>query len=163
MPLYECVLIARNDVTQAQVELIADGIATQLEGEQGTIQKREYWGLRSLAYRIKKNRKGHYMLLGLDAQPASIKEMERQLGLNEDVLRFMTLRVEAIDEAPSAILSRKGDDRERGFRGPKPAGRFDSGRKRGYDDREEFRARDENGERSERGPRGGRSDLAEAE
>ena len=163
MPLYECVLIARNDVTQAQVELIADGIATQLEGEQGTIQKREYWGLRSLAYRIKKNRKGHYMLLGLDAQPASIKEMERQLGLNEDVLRFMTLRVEAIDEAPSAILSRKSDDRERGFRGPKPAGRFDSGRKRGYDDREEFRARDENGERSERGPRGGRSELAEAE
>ncbi len=163
MPLYECVLIARNDVTQAQVELIADGIATQLEGEQGTIQKREYWGLRSLAYRIKKNRKGHYMLLGLDAQPASIKEMERQLGLNEDVLRFMTLRVEAIDEAPSAILSRKGDDRERGFRGPKPAGRFDSGRKRGYDDREEFRARDENGERSERASRGGRSELAEAE
>ena len=164
MPLYECVLIARNDVTQAQVELIADGIATQLEGERGTIQKREYWGLRSLAYRIKKNRKGHYLLLGLDAQPASIKEMERQLGLNEDVLRFMTLRVEAIDEAPSAILSRKGDDRERSFRGPKPAGRFDSGRKRGYDDREEFRARDENGERSERGPRGGgRSDLAEAE
>ncbi len=163
MPLYECVLIARNDVTQAQVELIADGIATQLEGEQGTIQKREYWGLRSLAYRIKKNRKGHYMLLGLDAQPPSIKEMERQLGLNEDVLRFMTLRVEAIDEAPSAILSRKGDDRERGFRGPKPAGRFDSGRKRGYDDREEFRARDENGERPERGPRGPRPEMAEAE
>ncbi len=163
MPLYECVLIARNDITQAQVELIADGIATQLEGEQGQIQKREYWGLRSLAYRIKKNRKGHYMLLGLDAQPASIKEMERQLGLNEDVLRFMTIRVEAIDEAPSAILSRKGDDRERGFRGPKPAGRFDSGRKRGYDDREEFRARDENGERPERGPRGPRSELAEAE
>ncbi len=163
MPLYECVLIARNDVTQAQVELMADGIATQLEGEQGTVQKREYWGLRSLAYRIKKNRKGHYMLLGLDAQPTSIKEMERQLGLNEDVLRFMTLRVEAIDEAPSAILSRKGDDRERGFRGPKPAGRFDSGRKRGYDDREEFRARDEGGERPERGPRGPRSDMAEAE
>ena len=163
MPLYECVLIARNDVTQAQVELMADGIATQLEGEQGTIQKREYWGLRSLAYRIKKNRKGHYMLLGLDAQPTSIKEMERQLGLNEDVLRFMTIRVEAIDEAPSAILSRKGDDRERGFRGPKPAGRFDSGRKRGYDDREEFRARDEGGERPERGPRGPRSEMAEAE
>ena len=163
MPLYECVLIARNDVTQAQVELIADGIATQLEGEQGTIQKREYWGLRSLAYRIKKNRKGHYMLLGLDARPPSIKEMERQLGLNEDVLRFMTLRVEAIDEAPSAILSRKGDERERGFRGPKPAGRFDSGRKRGYDDREEFRARDENGDRPERGPRGPRPELAEAE
>ena len=156
MPLYECVLIARNDVTQQQVDGIADGItamidadngiAPPLEGEPATetsIKKREYWGLRSLAYRIKKNRKGHYMLLAMDAKPASIKEMERQLGLNEDVLRFMTIRLEAIDEAPSPILSRKSDDRERSFRGPKPAGRFDSGRKRGFDDREEFRARDD--------------------
>ena len=143
MPLYECVLIARNDVTQQQVEAVADTIATQLEGEGGTIQKREYWGLRSLSYRIKKNRKGHYMLLGLDAKPASVNEMERQLGLNEDVLRFMTIRVDALDENPSAILARKSDDRERTFRGPKPAGRFESGRtRRGYDDREEFRARD---------------------
>ena len=141
MPLYECVLIARNDVTQQQVEAVADGIAAQLEGEGGEIRKREYWGLRSLAYRINKNRKGHYMLLGLDAPPASIKEMERQLGLNEDVLRFMTLRVEEIEEAPSAILTRKSDERERSFRGPKPAGRFDSGRRRGFDDREEYRAR----------------------
>ncbi len=158
MPLYECVLIARNDVTQQQVEGIADAIATQIntdngipplpegeaapEGAPTSVKKREYWGLRSLAYRIKKNRKGHYMLLGLEAKPASILEMERQLGLNEDVLRFMTIRVDAIDEAPSAILSRKSDDRERSFRGPKPAGRFESGRKRGFDDREEFRARD---------------------
>ncbi len=148
MPLYECVLIARNDATQQQVEGIADQIAVQLEGEDGiggtgSVRKREYWGLRSLAYRIKKNRKGHYMLLGLDAPPAFISEMERQLRLNEDVLRFMTLRVEAIEEAPSAILSRKSDERERTFRGPKPAGRFDSGRRRGYDDREEFRARED--------------------
>ena len=77
MPLYECVLIARNDVTQQQVETVADQVATQLETDGGTIQKREYWGLRSLAYRIKKNRKGHYMLLGLDAPPASVKEIER--------------------------------------------------------------------------------------
>lgn len=144
MPLYETVLIARNDVTQQQVESIADTIAAQFESEQGgEIKKREYWGLRSLAYRINKNRKGHYMLLGLDVNAASLKEMERQLGLNEDVLRFMTIRVDAIDEAPSAILSRKSDERERGFRGPKPAGRFDSGRKRGFDDREEYRARDD--------------------
>jgi small subunit ribosomal protein S6 len=141
MPLYECVLIARNDVTQQQVESVADAITTQLEGEGGSVKKREYWGLRSLSYRIKKNRKGHYMLLGLDAPPASISEMERQLGLNEDILRFMTIRIDEIDEAPSAILSRKSDDRERGFRGPKPPGRFESGRRRGYDDREEFRAR----------------------
>jgi small subunit ribosomal protein S6 len=143
MPLYETVLIARNDVTQQQVETIADDIGTQLEADGGSVKKREYWGLRGLSYRIKKNRKGHYMLLGLDAKPAFITEMERQLGLNEDMLRFMTIRVEAIEEAPSAILSRKSDERERTFRGPKPAGRFESGRRRGFDDREEFRARDE--------------------
>jgi len=143
MPLYETVLIARNDVTQQQVEAIADEITAELEAGGGAVRKREYWGLRSLAYRIKKNRKGHYMLLGLDAAPAFITEMERKLGLNEDVLRYMSIRVDEFEEAPSAILSRKSDERERAFRGPKPAGRFDSGRRRGYDDREEFRARDE--------------------
>lgn len=150
MPLYECVLIARNDVTQQQVETVADQVAAQLESEGGAVRKREYWGLRSLAYRIKKNRKGHYMLLGIDAKPASVAEVERQLSLNEDILRTMTIRVEKIDEAPSAILTRKGEDRERGFRGPKPSGRFDSGRtRRGYDDREEFRARDRGDEQIE--------------
>src|SRR5208282_797936 len=99
MPLYETVLIARNDVTQQQVEAIADGIGTELEADGGAVKKREYWGLRGLAYRIKKNRKGHYMLLGLDAKPAFVTEMERKLGLNEDVLRFMTVRIEEIDEA----------------------------------------------------------------
>jgi small subunit ribosomal protein S6 len=152
MPLYETVLIARNDVTQQQVETIVDTLTAQMDADIGVepntpesvVKKREYWGLRSLAYRISKNRKGHYMLLGLDAKPAAMKEMERQLSLNEDILRFMTIRVDAIDaETPSAILARKSDDRERGFRGPKPAGRFESGRKRGYDDREEFRARDD--------------------
>ena len=143
MPLYETVLIARNDVTQQQVEGIADTIATQLGGDGGSVRKREYWGLRTLAYRVKKNRKAHYMLLGLEAKSATINEMERQLGLNEDVLRFMTLRVDVIDEAQSAILTRRSDDRERGFRGPKPAGRFESGRKRSFDDREEYRARGE--------------------
>ncbi|MBU6497641.1 MAG: 30S ribosomal protein S6 [Rhodospirillales bacterium] len=165
MPLYECVLIARNDVTQQQVESIADAIAAQIDADNGfepapppapvaegetapailspSVKKREYWGLRSLAYRIKKNRKGHYMLLGLDAPSPAVVEMERQLTLNEDVLRFMTVRVEEINEEPSAILSRKADERDRNFRGPKPAGRFESGRKRGFDEREEFRARDE--------------------
>ncbi|ABQ30720.1 MULTISPECIES: 30S ribosomal protein S6 [Acidiphilium] len=145
MPLYECVLIARSEITQQQVDTIADAVTAQVESESGAVKKREYWGLRNLAYRIKKNRKGHYVLLGLDAEPATISEMERQLGLNEDVLRFMTVRVEDIDEAPSAPLARRGEDRDRdrGFRGPKPAGRFDSGRRRGADDREEYRARDE--------------------
>lgn len=149
MPLYECVLMARNDVTQQQVDAIADGIEATLKERGGNVQKREYWGLRGLAYRIKKNRKAHYMLLGVDAPPAAMQEVERQLGLHEDVLRTLTLRVEAIEEGPSAILARRGEERERdrGFRGPRPAGRFGSGRGGGggggrdRDDREEYRAR----------------------
>jgi small subunit ribosomal protein S6 len=140
--LYECVLIARNDVTQQQVEGIVDSIAGQLETDGGTMIKREYWGLRGLAYRIKKNRKGHYMLMGLDAKPAFLNEMERQLRLNEDVLRFLTLVVDEIEERPSAILSHKGDERDRNFRGPKPTARFDGSRRRSFGDREEFRARE---------------------
>jgi small subunit ribosomal protein S6 len=144
MPLYECVFIARNDVTQQQVEAIADQMAAALGEQGGEVRKREYWGLRGLAYRIKKNRKGHYMLLGVSAPPAAMQEVERQLGLHEDVLRSLTVRVEAIEEGPSAILSRRSEDRERerGFRGPRPAGRFASGRGgRERDEREEFRAR----------------------
>ena len=144
MPLYETVLIARSEITQAQADAVADAATAQVEADGGSVKKREYWGLRGLAYRIKKNRKGHYILLGLDAPSPVVQEMERQLTLNEDVLRFMTIRVEEITEEPSVILSRKSDDRERSFRGPKPAGRFESGRKRGFDEgREEFRARDE--------------------
>jgi len=143
MPLYECVFIARNDVTQQQVDTIADQVTSVITESGGEVKKREYWGLRGLAYRIKKNRKGHYMLLGIDAKPAAILEAQRQLGLNEDVLRELTLRIEAIDEAPSAILSRRGEerDRDRGFRGPRPPGRFTSGRRERGDEREEFRAR----------------------
>lgn len=144
MPLYETVLIARSEITQAQADAVADAATAQIEADGGSVKKREYWGLRGLAYRIKKNRKGHYILLGLDAPSPVVQEMERQLTLNEDVLRFMTIRVDEISEEPSVILSRKSDDRERSFRGPKPAGRFESGRKRGFDEgREEFRARDE--------------------
>src|SRR3954451_7635178 len=113
MPLYETVLIARNDVTQQQVEQIADDIATELGTQGGEVKKREYWGLRGLAYRIKKNRKVHYMLLGIDGSPAAMQEVDRQLALNEDVLLVRTLRIEAIDEALSAILSRRGEERER--------------------------------------------------
>lgn len=143
MPLYECVLLARNDVTQQQVEAIADQVEQTLKAGGGEVRKREYWGLRGLAYKIKKNRKAHYMLLGVSAPPAAVQEAERQLGLHEDVLRTLTIRVEALDEGPSAILARRGEDRdrERSFRGPRPAGRFASGRGAGRDDREEYRAR----------------------
>ncbi|MDD2704790.1 MAG: 30S ribosomal protein S6 [Acidocella sp.] len=144
MPLYETVVIARSEITQAQVDAVADTLIAQFEADGGAVKKREYWGLRSLAYRIKKNRKGHYILLGVEATHPAMKELERQLTLNEDVLRFMTIRIDEISEEPSIILSRKSDERERSFRGPEPAGRFESGRKRGFDEgREEFRARDE--------------------
>ena len=145
MPLYECVFIARNDVSQQQVDLIADELTTLITENGGEVKKRESWGLRGLAYKVKKNRKGHYMLLGIDAPAPAIHELERQLGLNEDVLREMTTRIEELNvEEPSAILAKRGEDRdrERGFRGPKPAGRFGSGRGRERgDEREEYRAR----------------------
>ncbi|HEV7264728.1 MAG TPA: 30S ribosomal protein S6 [Falsiroseomonas sp.] len=145
MPLYECVLIARNDITQQQVDAIADQVEQTVKTGGGEVRKREYWGLRGLAYKIKKNRKAHYMLLGVDSPAAALQEAERQLGLHEDVLRTLTIRVEALEEGQSAILARRGDDRERerGFRGPRPAGRFSSGRTGGRerDDREEYRAR----------------------
>jgi small subunit ribosomal protein S6 len=113
------VLIARNDVTQQQVEGVADGIASQLETEGGAVKKREYWGLRSLAYRIKKNRKGHYTLLNIDAPSAAVKEMERTMSINEDIIRFLTVRVDALEEGPSAIMLRSAEksDRPGGDRG----------------------------------------------
>jgi small subunit ribosomal protein S6 len=140
MPLYECVFIARHDITPQQVEAIADQVAATVAAGGGEVKKREYWGLRTLAYKIKKNRKGHYMLLGIDAPVGAMPEVERQLRLNEDVLRSLTVRVEAIEEGPSAVLAKRNDDRS--LRGPRPAGRFASGRSRDRgDEREEFRAR----------------------
>jgi small subunit ribosomal protein S6 len=144
MPLYECVFIARSELAPQQVEALADHVAAQLAEGGGSVKKREYWGLRNLAYRIKKNRKGHYFLLGIDAPAPAIHEMERQLRLNEDVLRFLTVRVEEIEEGPSAILYRRTDERDRGDRGGRGpgrgAGRFESGRRR-FEEREEFQAR----------------------
>ncbi|WP_291297069.1 30S ribosomal protein S6 [Elioraea sp.] len=132
MPLYECVVIARSDVTTQQVDALGEQIAATVAELGGAVKKNEYWGLRSLAYRIKKNRKGHYVLLNIEAPPPAITEMERLLRLNEDVLRFLTVAVEELEEGPSAILTNKGrDDRESrgpgggggrfgGDRGPRP-------------------------------------------
>ena len=102
--------------------------------------------MRSLAYRIKKNRKGHYMLFGLDAKRRLRDRDGAAVALNEDILRFLTLGVNDIEEGPSAILSRKADERDRNFRGPEPVGRFDLGRRRSFGDREEFRAREAPGD-----------------
>ena len=128
MPFYESVYIARQDVTSAQVDGLTENFEKIITEQGGSVAKKESWGLRTLAYRIKKNRKGYYVLLNIDAPPAAIREMERQMQLNEDVLRFLTTRVEALEEGPSAVLKAKerGDDRDRG-RGD------DRGRRGGYD------------------------------
>src|SRR5260221_12614693 len=118
MALYETVFIARQDISATQVEALTDTFATVIAEGKGEVKKREYWGLRTLAFRIKKNRKGHYVLFNLDAPPAAVAEMERTMGINEDVLRFMTIRVDALEEGPSAVMQSRGsrDDRpRRGF------------------------------------------------
>jgi small subunit ribosomal protein S6 len=119
MRLYETVLIARQDVSTTQVESMTDEFAGIIEADGGSIKKREYWGLRSLAYRIKKNRKGHYVLLNLETTPETLKEFERIMGLNEDVLRFMTISIEEVDENPSVVMQSKSDRPERGDRSDK--------------------------------------------
>ena len=108
MSFYENIFIARQDVTAAQVEALTDAFAAILAEQGGKVTKREYWGLRNLTYRIKKNRKGHYMLLNIDAPPAAVAEMERNMRINEDVLRHLTVRVEALEEGPSAMLQSRG-------------------------------------------------------
>jgi small subunit ribosomal protein S6 len=115
MALYEHLLIARQDISAQQVDALATHLKTIVEGEGGKVEKQEYWGLRGLAYRIKKNRKGHYSLLAIDAPAAAVKEMERQLGINEDVLRYLTLRVEQLDLELSPVLARRDRERERRF------------------------------------------------
>jgi small subunit ribosomal protein S6 len=127
MALYESVFIVRQDVTAAQVDTLTDSFAKIIDENGGKIERREYWGLRGLAYRVKKNRKGHYVLFNIDAPSASIQEMERNMHLNEDVLRYMTVRVEKLREEPSPIMQGKGDrERERADRGRgAPRGRGD--------------------------------------
>lgn len=114
MALYENVFIARQDMSPAQVETLADDYGTLMESLGGKVEKREHWGLKTLAYRIKKNRKGHYVLFNFDASGDAIAELERRMRLSEDVLRYLTLRIEAVDERPSVMLqARPRDDRGR--------------------------------------------------
>jgi small subunit ribosomal protein S6 len=104
------VFICRQDISQQQVETLTENLTAILTEQGGSIEKTEYWGLRSLAYRVKKNRKGHYSLLNITADHTAISEMERQMSLNDDILRFMTIRVEEHDVEPSAPLSSKNKD-----------------------------------------------------
>lgn len=113
MAYYEHVVIARQDISPQQAEALNDTLKALIEEQGGHVAKIEYWGLRNLTYRIKKNRKGHYSLLALDAPSAAVKEMERQLSINEDILRYMTVRVEELDLELSPILARRERERER--------------------------------------------------
>ena len=120
MSLYECVFIARQDVSATQVDGLVETFQNVITESGGTIGKTENWGLRTIAYKIKKNRKGHYVLMNIDAHSDAVLGMERQMRINEDVLRYLTLRVDEHETEPSAIMRNKGsEDRPRG------RGRFD--------------------------------------
>ena len=121
MPFYENVFIARQDISASQVEALADTLTAVVTEQGGQVTKREYWGLRNLSYRIKKNRKGHYVMFNLDAPPKAVNELERTMRINEDVIRYLTVRVEGLEEGPSVVMQNRGRgeerDRERGRRG----------------------------------------------
>ena len=152
MPLYEHVFLARQDLAQAQVDALAENATKIITDNGGKVVKTETWGLRSIAYRIAKNRKAHYVMLDIDAPAAALAELERQTGINEDIIRFMTIRVDAHEQGPSAMMRRQERDRDgrgdRGDRGPRGDDRGDRGGFRGDRDR------GDRPERSDRAPRG---------
>ncbi|MGN6123078.1 MAG: 30S ribosomal protein S6 [Sphingomonas oligoaromativorans] len=131
MALYEHVFLARQDLAQAQVDALAENATKIIEEQGGKVVKTETWGLRGLAYRIAKNRKAHYVMLEVDGPSAAIVELERQIAINADIIRYMTVRVDEHEAGPSAMMRR--NERDRGGRG-------------------------ERGERGERGPRRERDD-----
>ena len=138
MPLYEHVYLARQDASAQQVEELTTHLKSVIEGLGGSIAKTEYWGVKSLSYRLRKNRKAHFTLMNIDAPPAAINEIERLERLNEDVLRYLTIRVEEHEEGPSAMMRRAERDRDRDER---RGDRFERG---------------DRGDRFERGDRGDR-------
>ena len=114
MALYEHLLIARQDISAQAVDALATHLKTIVEGEGGKVEKQEYWGLRTLAYRIKKNRKGHYVLLNINAPAKAVIELERQLKINEDVLRFLTVKVDAFETSSKTRRDDRGDAKPEG-------------------------------------------------
>jgi small subunit ribosomal protein S6 len=152
MPLYEHVYLARQDLTAQQVEELTAQYKGVLEQLGGSVPNAEYWGVKSLSYRIRKNRKAHFTLLNIDAPPAALTEIERQERLNEDVLRYLTIRVDAHEEGQSAMMRKADRDRERDDRGGGRFGdrgdRFDRGDRgdRGERFRRDRAPRDEGGE-----------------
>ncbi len=125
MALYENIFMVRPDVSSAQVEELTKTYTDLITAQGGKVTKVEQWGLRNLTYRIKKNRKAHYVFMNLDTPSAAVKEMERLMGISEDVLRTLTVRVDALEEGPSAMLQNKGRDERGGRRGDRRGGRDD--------------------------------------
>ncbi|MBP5534910.1 MAG: 30S ribosomal protein S6 [Alphaproteobacteria bacterium] len=109
MSFYEHVFVTRQDLTPAQVDELTDKFAGVIEKEGGKVTKRENWGLRNLAYRIQKNRKGYYVLLNIDAPAVAVQELERVMRIDEDVIRHLTVKVEALEEGPSVMLAPKAN------------------------------------------------------
>lgn len=116
MALYEFIFMARQDVSSSQVEELTKTYTELLEENGGKVTKSEYWGLKSLAYRVNKNRKAHYTLLNIDAPHPAVAEVERQMRINEDILRFMTIAVDELDNEPSIMMQKREDRADRGER-----------------------------------------------
>ena len=110
MALYESVIIGRQDLTPSQFETLMEKFISVIQSFKGEIKKREFWGLRNLAYKINKNRKGHYILLNIDSPPEAILEYERLMRLDEDIIRFLTIKIKHIDEKPSPLIANKSDN-----------------------------------------------------
>jgi len=142
MPFYEHVFLARQDLSAQQVEELTNQFKGVIEQMGGKVANTEYWGVKSLSFRMRKNRKAHFTLLNVEAAPGALSEVERQERINEDVLRFLTVRVEELEAGPSAMMRKADRDRDRDDRGPRG-------------DRDD---RGPRGDRDDRGPRGPRRD-----
>jgi small subunit ribosomal protein S6 len=148
MALYEHVFMARQDISQAQVEGLVETYKGVLEANGGSVGRIEHWGLRTVTYRVKKNRKCYYVLMDITAPAAAVAEMERQMGINEDILRIFTIKVDAHETGPSAMLAKRDRDEDRGERG---GDRFDRPRRERP-----------SGDRPDRGPRRPRDEDSES-
>ena len=151
MALYEHVFLARQDLSQAQVDALAENATKIVEDNKGKVIKTETWGLRTLTYKIQKNRKAHFVMLDLDATGDAVAELERQTRMNEDVIRYMTIRVDAHENGPS-VMMRKNDRPERSERGGFGGDRPDRG------DRDRGAPRADRGDRPDRGDRAPRAE-----
>lgn len=116
MPLYEHTFLARQDLSQSQVDALAAAATEIVETNEGKVTKTETWGLKNLAYKIQRNRKAHFVMLNIDGPPTVVAELERQTAINEDVIRYLTIRVEELEEGPSVMMRKNDRDRERGGR-----------------------------------------------